>query len=238
MIAWITLHHFALIGVIWMIVLGPAIGNYACSVVFRLPRGKTPFERHPYCGHCNADLKPIDLAPILSWFSTRGKCRYCAGPIPGIYTVIEFVCGAVFISYFLHFGINDQFLLYTTYAVFVVIMAAIHWQQGWIAATIYSYAFACVALVRAIHEQTIHHTVQGAFLMLMLMLVVNLFSKTRKQLPFEKPWIWWFVLMGAMVPLQQWHLIAPIFVLKFLMPKETRVIIYATGALVLPLFIQ
>ncbi|MFZ8393333.1 prepilin peptidase, partial [Staphylococcus aureus] len=77
-----------------MLVLGPAVGNYACSVVFRLPRGQTPFERHPFCGHCNADLKPVDLFPILSWLSTRGRCRYCGGEIPALYTVVELICGA------------------------------------------------------------------------------------------------------------------------------------------------
>lgn len=63
MLAWIAANHFMLCGIILMLAIGPAVGNYACSVVYRLPRGKTPFERHPYCGHCNADLKPIDLFP-------------------------------------------------------------------------------------------------------------------------------------------------------------------------------
>ena len=226
-----------LMGLVWMAVLGPAIGNYACSVVYRLPRGKTPFERHPFCGHCNADLKPIDLFPILSWCSTRGKCRYCAGPIPGIYTVIELVCGAVFIGYFLKFGMGEAFLLYTAYAVFTVILAAIHWQQGWIAGTIYSYAFACIALARAVAEHSIYPTVQGAFLMLILMLAMFRCGKQRTQSPFDKPWIWWFVLMGALVPMGEWKLIVPIFLLKLCVPKESRVIVYAAGALALPLFL-
>jgi leader peptidase (prepilin peptidase) / N-methyltransferase len=80
MLAFVAAHEFIIIGIIWMLVLGPAVGNYACSVVYRLPRGKTPFERHPYCGHCNADLKPIDLFPIWSWLSTKGKCRFGARP--------------------------------------------------------------------------------------------------------------------------------------------------------------
>jgi prepilin signal peptidase PulO-like enzyme (type II secretory pathway) len=237
MLEWIALHQFTLIGIIWMIVLGPAVGNYACSVVYRLPRGKTPFERHPYCGHCNADLKPIDLFPIWSWLSTRGKCRYCAGPIPSVYTAIEVVCGAAFIAYFLKFGISEQFLLYATYATFVVILAAIHWQQGWISSTIYFYAFLCIALVRVLAEQTIYGVIQGAFVMLVAMLLMARTSKTRNQSPFEKPWIWWFVLLGALVPIQQWALIAPFFVIKFLVPKQGRVIVYATAALVLPLFL-
>jgi len=237
MLAWLAAHEFMLIGIIWMVVLGPAVGNYACSVVYRLPRGKTPFERHPYCGHCNADLKPIDLFPIGSWLSTRGKCRYCAGAIPGIYTVIEIACGLIFITYFLHFSISESFLLATAYAVFVVILAAIHWQQGWVSASIYSYAFACVALLRVLHEHTIYPTIQGGFIMLLLMLLLNQTSKTRTLSPFEKPWIWWFVLLGALVPLVQWKLLLPVFILKFLLPKEARVILYATAALALPLFI-
>ncbi|MFZ4542394.1 MAG: prepilin peptidase, partial [Rickettsiales bacterium] len=199
--------------------------------------GKTPFERHPYCGHCNADLKPIDLFPIWSWVSTRGKCRYCKGLIPSVYTVIEVVCGLVFVGYFLKFGISEQFLLYTAYAVFTVILAAIHWQQGWIAATIYSYAFVCVAMVRVLSEHTIYGVIQSAFLMLVIMLVMLRLSKSRAMSPFEKPWIWWFVLMGALVPLQQWLLIAPIFILKLFVPKEARMVVYAAGALALPLFI-
>lgn len=237
MFDWVTTHQFLLMGLIWMVVLGPAVGNYACSVVYRLPRGKTPFERHPYCGHCNADLKPIDLFPIWSWLSTRGKCRYCGGVIPGIYTVIEIACGAVFVSYFLHFGMSEAFLLYTTYAVFVVMLAAIHWQQGWIAATLYSYAMLCILLARTLAEHSIYPTIQGAFLMLILMLLMHRTSKNRDASPFTKPWIWWFVLLGALVPVMQWHYILPVFILKFFVPKEARVVVYTTGALALPLFL-
>lgn len=234
---WLAAHQFTVMGILWMLVLGPAVGNYACSVVYRLPRGKTPFERHPYCGHCNADLQPVDLFPIGSWLSTRGKCRYCAGVIPGIYTLIELACGAVFVSYFLHFGISEAFLLYAAYAVFVVILAAIHWQQGWIAATIYSYAFACLALARALAEQTIYPTIQGAFLLLLGALLLFRFFGNRAVSPFEKPWIWWCVLLGALVPLAQWPLLVPVFLLALPVPKEARVIVYAAAALALPLFV-
>lgn len=233
---WLALHQYTIMGLIWMVVLGPAVGNYACSVVYRLPRGKTPFERHPFCGHCNADLKPVDLFPVISWVMTRGKCRYCAGEIPSVYTVIEAVCGLVFVSYFLRFGISEQFLLYAAYAVFVVILAAIHKQQGWIAATIYSYAFAFVALARALSEHTIYGVVQGSFIMLVIMLVMLRASRSKTS-PFEKPWIWWFVLMGALVPIAHWSYIVPVFVIKLCVPKPFRVLVYATGALVLPLIL-
>lgn len=227
-------HAATLIGIVMMLVIGPAVGNYACSVVYRLPRGQTPFERHPFCGHCNADLKPIDLFPILSWCLTRGKCRYCAGVIPAVYTVIEAVCGIVFIVYFLHFGIGEPFILYSFYAVMVVILAAIHWQQGWISATIYSYALAAILLARTLAEGSIYGTVQSGFVMLALMLLLYRIAGNRAS-PFTKPWIWWFVLMGALLPFPLWGYILPIYALKLLVPKEGRVVVYATAALVLPL---
>lgn len=210
MLAWIAAHEALLIGVIWMLVLGPAVGNYACSVVYRLPRGQTPFERHPFCGHCNADLKPIDLFPILSWCRTRGKCRYCRGAIPGIYTLIELACAVVFVGYFLCFGVGEAFLLTTSYAVFVIILAAIQWQQRFIAASIYGYAFFCVALLRTWQDATIFGWVTAAFIMLMLALVwqwvVTALRRTEFQ-PFNTPWIWWMVLMAALVPLPYWKLL-------------------------------
>lgn len=238
MLAWVAAHEFMLIGIIWMLVIGPAIGNYACSVVYRLPRGKTPFERHPFCGHCNADLKPIDLFPIVSWCMTRGKCRYCGGPIPGVYTVIEVACAAIFIGYFLHFGMGEPFLLYAAYGVFTLIVASIQWQQGWITATMYSYAFVCVTLVRALSEHTINGVVQSAFVMLVLSLATDrLFSKS-KATPFDKPWIWWMVLLGALVPMgPQWLLIVPVVPIALLAPRDSRLIVFAFAALAMPLFL-
>lgn len=233
---WLAAHESILIGVVWMLVLGPAVGNYACSVVYRLPLGKTPFERHPYCGSCNKDLAPIDLFPIISWFLTKGKCRYCRAKIPSLYTIIEIACGAVFIAYFLHFGMGEQFLLYTAYGVFVIILAGINYQQGWIAESIFGYAMTCVALARTLAEGTIYGWVQSGFFMLVLVLVLMRLVGNKSS-PFVKPWVWWFVLMGTLVPLEQWKLILPIYIIKLLVPGEGRLVVYVAGALTLPLFL-
>lgn len=201
---WLAAHQAVVMGVILMAVLGPAVGNYACSVVYRLPLGRTPFERHPYCGHCNADLQPRDLFPILSWLSTRGKCRYCAGPVPLIYTLIELACLAVFVGYFLAFGVGETFLLAATFAVFTIILAAIQWQQGWVSVSIYSYAFLSIALLRTWLDGTIYGWVQSAFVVLVICVAWQRLATalTRNAfLPFNAPWIWWMVLMAAMTPM-------------------------------------
>lgn len=234
--------HFDLAaGVIWMLVLGPAVGNYACSVIYRLPRAQTPFERHPFCGHCNRALQPIDLFPILSWCATRGRCRYCRGEIPALYTIVELACGAVFVGYFLHFGIGEPFLLFTAAAVFLIILAAIEWQQRWLAASIYSYAWLLILLARTVIEGSIYPTIQGSLLMLMAMVALwragSGRRETRAMAVFEKNWIWWFVLLGALVPMPQWPLLLPVYALKLLVPKPGRLVVYATVALCLPVLV-
>ncbi len=226
---------FTLSVLIFLLVIGPAVGNYACSVVYRLPRGKTPFERHPFCGHCNADLKPIDLFPILSWLSTRGKCRYCGGAIPGVYTVIELACGALFIANFLHFGMSEAFLLFSAAGVFVVILAAIQWQHGWISASIYSYAFLSVMLARALAEHTIYGTIHGSFLMLVLALAVERAMRRQSFAPFTRPWIWWMVLLGALTPMAQWTWLLPVAALATVLPRSAQAAWFAAVALIAPL---
>ncbi len=191
-------------GLVWMLILGPAVGNYACSVVYRLPLGKTPFERHPFCGHCNADLKPKDLFPILSWLSTKGKCRYCRGPIPGIYTVIELACLLLFVANFLAFGMGEEFLLLSALGVFAIILAAIQWQQGWLSSSIYGYAFAFAALYSTLLEGSIFGWVQDFVIVMVLgLLAARLVASIRRApfLPFETPWIWWLGLIAVAMPL-------------------------------------
>jgi prepilin signal peptidase PulO-like enzyme (type II secretory pathway) len=234
MLVFIELHQALIIGLIFMAVLGPAVGNYACSVVYRLPRGQTPFERHPFCGHCNADLKPIDLSPILSWCLTRGRCRYCRAPIPSIYTFIELVCGAVFIAYFLKFNMSEKFLLYASYGTLVVILAAIEWQQRWLSSSIYGYALTCVALVRTLDDFSIYGWIKGAFFMLVIMLAFMRIAGNKKS-PFDCTWVWWFVLMGALLPMAQWGILAAAYAIKLCLPKRWRVLFYSGLALALPL---
>lgn len=227
---------FNLSVLIFLLVIGPAVGNYACSVIYRLPRGQTPFDRHPFCASCNADLNPIDLFPVLSWLLTRGKCRYCAAPIPALYTLVELACGVLFIVYFLKFNMSESFLLYSIYGTMVVILAAIHWQQGWIASSIYGYALTAVALARTLAEGSIYGFVQTGFVMLVLVLALYRVAGNKAS-PFTKPWIWWFTLMGALLPFALWQYIVPIFVVKLLTPKPARVLVYAAGALTLPLIL-
>ena len=100
-------------GIIWSCFLGLAIGNFATNPIYRLPRYESLFGKNPYCGDCGSELKPKDLFPVLSWLSTKGKCRYCGGQIPAAYTITEALIALLFVVCYLKFGFSEQFILIT-----------------------------------------------------------------------------------------------------------------------------
>ena len=49
------------------------------------------------CVSCKHILRPMDLMPVLSWISLRGKCRYCSSPISIQYPLIELLTASLFV---------------------------------------------------------------------------------------------------------------------------------------------
>lgn len=103
-------------------VLGLLVGSFAGAQVWRLRRHQLLEEKlagEPYskrelkkldvlkpvagkadrshCLHCGHVLAWYDLVPLLSWLSTRGRCRYCKKPIGSFEPIIELVTMAVFV---------------------------------------------------------------------------------------------------------------------------------------------
>lgn len=185
MLSFIAEYQEAIIAVILLAVIGPSLGNYACSVVYRLPRGQTPFDKHPYCGHCGEFLKPVDLFPILSFLSTGGKCRYCGGKIPTIYTWIELTCGAVMIGAYFVFGMGELFLIYSAAAIFVIMMAAIYWQVRFISSFLYVVAALLFLLGDAFSTQAIFPAISRFVCVLVIGLGIEALKKRRVEQYFH-----------------------------------------------------
>lgn len=71
------------------VLLGAIIGSFSNVLIYRIPRKESiafPPSRCPNCGH---RLSVLDLIPILSWLSLKGRCRYCRAPISSRYPWIE-----------------------------------------------------------------------------------------------------------------------------------------------------
>ena len=60
------------------------LGAYATTDILRLLNGATipVWHQDCYCPICGHKLRLTDQFPIVSYLLSKGKCRYCATPIP------------------------------------------------------------------------------------------------------------------------------------------------------------
>ncbi|MDH5558944.1 MAG: A24 family peptidase [Alphaproteobacteria bacterium] len=74
---------------VWAVIAAPFVGSFLGVLILRLPAGLPVAWARSACPHCGRELAPIDLAPLASWLSSGGKCRYCASPLGRFYPGIE-----------------------------------------------------------------------------------------------------------------------------------------------------
>jgi leader peptidase (prepilin peptidase) / N-methyltransferase len=100
------------------LVFGLLIGNFATTLLFRLPRGIIPYgfsdsdTQPPFCSKCKHLLRFYEYLPVLSWISTKGSCNYCGDKISISYFYLEIICGFFSIlCLYLYGHYIDKFIL-------------------------------------------------------------------------------------------------------------------------------
>lgn len=137
-----------LLGVIFLLeivsatLIGLVLGSFATAVIhrelndiswsFRRKRieGKNaPSAYRSACPQCGEPLKPIDLIPLFSWFSTKGKCRYCEKPIGAIYPATELSAALMSVLIVLFHGLNFYALTLLAIVPFLIALTVIDIKQ-------------------------------------------------------------------------------------------------------------
>jgi leader peptidase (prepilin peptidase)/N-methyltransferase len=183
-------HPFAfyLSGSILLFMIGIAVGNYATSLVYRLPRGLKIANDDPYC-ECEKRiyLAPRDLFPVFSWLLSKGKCRYCdTVKVPATYTVIEFLCGALFVGMWMIHGMGEKLLLIYALDVFLITIASIYFLHQRFFPILFITLVGIAATYRTLLDGTVFGFAYAAYWAMMLGVVVwqleCVFAK--KKLPY------------------------------------------------------
>lgn len=78
-----------------LFILGAIVGSFLNVLILRLPQERKATGRSE-CVHCKHKLAPLDLIPVISYLSLRGKCRYCKKNISPRYIIIELVTATLF----------------------------------------------------------------------------------------------------------------------------------------------
>ena len=81
-----SIHYFY---TLFFFIFGSLLGSFSNVVVLRMAISKSVIFPPSACPKCDHQLHAIDLVPIFSWLSLRGKCRYCKAPISIQYPLVE-----------------------------------------------------------------------------------------------------------------------------------------------------
>ncbi|MDL2257999.1 prepilin peptidase [Eubacteriales bacterium OttesenSCG-928-K08] len=101
---------------------GCVIFSFLNVVAYRLPRGLSPFKGRSNCTSCSHQLHAVDLIPILSYLSLKGRCRYCGARFSPRYVLTEAAGGVIAALLFARFGL-PLFLFYFAVAGVLAVVA-------------------------------------------------------------------------------------------------------------------
>jgi leader peptidase (prepilin peptidase)/N-methyltransferase len=110
-------------------VLGLVVGSFLNVVIYRLPKmmeaqwqrdyaefsGKVPEASEKLslafpgsrCPHCDAEIKPTQNIPVLSYLALGGKCAVCKAAISVRYPVVEGFTALLWVLCGLQFGVSN-----------------------------------------------------------------------------------------------------------------------------------
>ncbi len=92
--------------------LGLMIGSFLNVVIWRVPRGESIVSPPSHCPSCDAEIKPYDNIPVISWLVLRGRCRSCGAGISIRYPLVEAACAGLWVAMALRFGASWELPAY------------------------------------------------------------------------------------------------------------------------------
>ncbi len=114
-----------IVGYFLLFAAGAFIGSFLYVVSDRVPRGESPLKGRSVCNNCKLSLRAKDLIPLLSFFLTKGRCRYCGEKLSYYYPLSETVTGLSFagLAYYLDIFSIPNPLVWVTYFYLLIIVS-------------------------------------------------------------------------------------------------------------------
>lgn len=83
---------------ILLFIIGLFLGSFLNCVVYRVYNNKSFIKGRSFCPTCEHKLGVLDLIPLYSFLTLKGKCRYCGKKISLEYPLVEIFTGLVFLA--------------------------------------------------------------------------------------------------------------------------------------------
>lgn len=126
---------------------GLALGSFATCAGHRLAHGGSLiFPARSFCPACKAPLTWRENMPLLGWLVLRGRCRFCAAPIPLRYPLTELLSGLFALAAGLVFGPTPHWLVAAGFATLLFTLSLID-LETWLLPDLLTLPGAAAALV-------------------------------------------------------------------------------------------
>ncbi|TFG65988.1 MAG: prepilin peptidase [Gemmatimonadales bacterium] len=83
---------------VYVTIVGAAIGSFINVLVARLPLGESPVRPRSRCPNCSTQISWYDNVPMVSWLLLRGRCRSCRTRISIEYPLVEAGTAAIWLG--------------------------------------------------------------------------------------------------------------------------------------------
>ena len=164
--------------VTYFFILGLIIGSFLNVVIYRMPEKKSIIKPPSHCPQCKTRLKVIDLIPVLSYLSTKGKCRYCGAEISWQYPFVELLTGFIFLGAYLKFGLTAELFIMLLLISALIVISLIDYKYL-IIPNVITYSGIIIGLLTAIIFDyiTIFSSLLGIVIPALILLVIALIFK-------------------------------------------------------------
>lgn len=106
-------------------IFGLLFGSFLNVCIFRIPKGETIVFGRSHCMSCGAQIKAIDLVPVLSYLVLRGRCRNCGEKISARYPAVEALNAALWAFCAADFGITPKAAAYMMFISGIIVISFI-----------------------------------------------------------------------------------------------------------------
>ncbi|PWT95451.1 MAG: hypothetical protein C5B53_11415 [Candidatus Melainabacteria bacterium] len=87
-------------------VIGLFVGGLLNQLAVRTLKEQSLFNPAPQCPKCQHRLSWLEVIPVFSYYSLKGKCQYCRGAIAWYYPFVEIFTAIAFITIARVFGVG------------------------------------------------------------------------------------------------------------------------------------
>jgi leader peptidase (prepilin peptidase) / N-methyltransferase len=112
--------------------LALALGSFLNVIIHRLPKGEDFVRTRSRCPRCGKSIRFHDNIPLLSYAVLNGRCRDCRAPISRRYPLVEGLTAFVVLAVLAVYGLSVPFLAYSVLCLFLIPIAFIDWDTGFI----------------------------------------------------------------------------------------------------------